>query len=290
LIRLTTFVIIIIWFTVASCDRPIAKKQGNVLARVNDTYLYDSDLRGLVPEGTSPKDSISVVKSFVRNWVKTTLIVQQAEINLSSRQLNFDKQLNDYKNSLIIFEYEREWIRQNLDTIVPDSEIKAYYEEHISDFELKENIAKLMFVVLNKDINKERLFDKTLSLPDSLMLDSLENLCKEYSTEFYLDTATWVTNNWIEDKLPIEVYNPSRYLNNNTFVKITEDDNLYLIKFIDYRIKDDISPIDFEFNHIRNIIINKRKMHLAKKLREDIYENAILNNKFEIYYNEHNSQ
>jgi hypothetical protein len=82
------------------------------------------------------------------------------------------------------------------------------------------------------------------------------------------------------------MYNPEQYLNKNTFVKVTEGDDLYLIKFIDYKIKDDVSPIDFEYNHIRNIIINKRKMHLAKKLRDDIYENAILNNEFEIYYNE----
>jgi len=289
LIRLTTFVIVLIWFTVASCDRPIANKQGNVLARVNDTYLYDTDLKGLVPEGTSPNDSISLIRNFVRSWVKTTLIVQQAENNLSSRQLNFEKQLNDYKNSLIIFEYEREWIRQNLDTIVTDDEVKKYYEEHKYDFELKENIAKLMFVVLDSDLKKERLFDKALSLPDSLMLDSLENLSKMYSTDFYLDTAAWMTNNWIEDRLPVEVYNPSFYVTNNTFVKITEGEDLYLIRFIDYRIKDDMSPIDFESSHIRNIIINKRKMHLAKKLREDIYENAILNNEFEIYYNEQNS-
>lgn len=284
--RIFIIVGVFVVFSVGSCNRPLAKKEGNVLARVNEKYLYDSDLKGLVPEGIAPKDSITLIKDFVKNWVKTTLIIQRAENNLNKQQLNFEKQLNDYKNSLIIFEYEREWIKQNLDTVVSDTEVRAYYEEHVSDFELKENIAKLMYVVLDKDLNKERIFDKTLRLPDSLMLDSLESLCKAYSDEFYLDTATWVTNNWIEDNLPIEVYNPSLYLINNSFVKVSEGNDLYLIKFIDYKIKDDISPIDFKYNHIRNIIINKRKMHLAKKLRDDIYENAILNNEFEIYYNE----
>jgi hypothetical protein len=261
-------------------------KQGNVLARVNDEYLYDSQLKGLVPGGTSPADSIALVKNFVRNWVKTTLMIHQAENNLSSHQLNFDNQLNDYKNSLIIFKYESEWIRQNLDTIVPDAEIESYYEQHASNFELKENIAKLMYIVLDKDSGFEGKFDKALKLPDSLMLDRIENLCKEFANSFYLDTATWVRFNWIEENLPVEIYNPEQYLNKNSFVKVTEGDDLYLIKFIDYKIKDDVSPIDFEYNHIRNIIINKRKMYLAKKLRDDIYENAILNNEFEIYYNE----
>lgn len=286
MIKQVSFIILLICIVLSACNRPIAKKQGNVLARVHDTYLYDNDLKGLVPEGTSPKDSMILVKNFVRTWVKTTLIVNQAENNLSSKQLSFEKQLNDYKNSLIIFEYEREWIRQNLDTVVPDTEVRAYYEAHKPDFELKENIARLMYAVINKDLKKEHIFDKVLQLPDSLMLDSLESLCKEYAHEFYLDTATWVTNVWIEDKLPIEVYNPTMYFNENAFTKIIDENDLYLIRFIDYRIKDDISPIDFEYNHIQNIIINKRKMYLAKKLREDIYENAILNNEFEIYYDE----
>ena len=286
MIKQVSFIILLTWFALGACNRPIAKKQGNVLARVHDTYLYDNDLKGLVPEGTSPKDSMTLVKNFVRTWVKTTLIVNQAENNLSSKELNFEKQLSDYKNSLIIFEYEREWIRQNLDTVVPEAEVREYYEAHKSDFELKENIARLMYAVINKDLQKEQIFDKVLQLPDSLMLDSLESLCKTYASEFYLDTATWVTNIWIEDKLPIEVYNPSMYLTENAFTKYTDENDLYLIRFIDFRIKDDISPIDFEYNHILNIIINKRKMYLAKKLREDIYENAILNNEFEIYYDE----
>lgn len=268
------------------CQRPLAKKEGNVLARVHNEYLYASDLEGLVADETSPADSIEIVKNFVRNWVKTTLMIQQAEKNLSSQQLDFEQQLNDYKNSLIIFKYESEWIRQNLDTIVSDAEIEVYYKQHTTDFELKENIAKLMYIVLDVDSKNEKKFDKAIKLPDSLMLDRLENLCKEYANSFYLDTATWVRFNWIEENLPVQINKPELYLNTKGFVKETEDDALYLIKFIDYKIKDDVSPIDFEYNHIRNIIINKRKMKIAKKLRDDIYADAILNNEFEIYYNE----
>lgn len=269
-----------------ACQQPKEGRNGVALARVNNDYLYDTDLEGLVPEGASVSDSIALVKNYILNWVKTTLIIQQAEKNLSQQQLDFENQLNDYKNSLIIFKYESEWIKQNLDTVVSDAEIEAYYEAHTSDFELKENIAKLMYVILDKEEENKREFNKALRLPDSLILDSLENLCKLYAKSFYLDTATWVRLNGLQQTLPIQVSNPGSYLKENTFAEVTEGDELYLIKFVDYKIKDDNSPIDFEYNHIRNIIINKRKMHLAKKLRDDIYENAILINEFEIYYNE----
>ena len=68
-------------------------------------------------------------------------------------------------------------------------------------------------------------------------------------------------------------------------VKINTERLIYYIKFFDFRIKDDISPLDFERKDIYNIIISKRKIKLAKEVRNDIYERAIINKDFEIYYN-----
>ena len=269
-----------------ACKRPLIDNEGALLARVNDEYLYDSELKGLVPEGSSPRDSMVLVKNFVNNWIKTTLMISKAEKNLTDHQLNFDKQLTDYKNSLIIFKYESKWINQNLDTIVIDSEIETYYKEHLSDFELKENIARVMYVILDQESEEDLMFDEVLNLPDSLMLDSLEALCKLYANSFYLDTANWISFNRLQKIVPIETYNQELFLKENDFVKLNKGNELYLIKFVDYKIEDDISPLDFEHNDIRNIIINKRKMRLVKKMRNDIYENAILSKEFEIYYDD----
>ena len=286
LYRIIIFISALLLVVIFACQRPLIDKEGALLARVDDEYLYDSELKGLVPEGSSPRDSIVLVKNFVNNWVKTTLMINQAEKNLTDQQLNFDKQLTDYKNSLIIFKYESEWINQNLDTVVIDSEIETYYNGHLSDFELKENIARVMYVILDKDSEEDLKFDEVLNLPDSLMLDSLEALCKLYANSFYLDTANWIGFNRLQKIVPIETYNQELFLKENSFVKLSKGNELYLIKFVDYKIKDDISPLDFEYNDIRNIIINKRKMGLIKKMRNDIYENAILSKEFEIYYND----
>jgi len=286
LYRIFIFISTLLFAVIFACQRPLIDNEGALLARVNDKYLYDSELKGLVPEGSSPRDSMVLVKNFVNNWVKTILMISQAEKNLTDHQLNFDKQLTDYKNSLIIFKYESEWINQNLDTIVIDSEIETYYKEHLSDFELKENIARVMYVILDQDSEEDLMFDEVLNLPDSLMLDSLEALCKLYANSFYLDTANWISFNRLQKIVPIETYNQELFLKENDFVKLNKGNELYLIKFVDYKIEDDISPLDFEYNDIHNIIINKRKMRLVKKMRNDIYENAILSKEFEIYYND----
>jgi len=269
-----------------ACTYPLFKKEETVLARVGDEYLYEEELKDLIPEGTSPKDSIILVRNFVNNWVKTTLMVHQAEKNLTGRQLNFDQQLRDYKNSLITFKYESEWIKQNLDTVVSEEEIETYYKDHLSNFELKENIVKVLYVVLDKDAEQDLNINAVFNLPDSLMLDSLEVLCEQYANLYYLDTSNWVRFSKLQKRIPVETYNQELFLKENKFVRLSKEEEVYLVKFFDYKIKDDISPLELEYDDIRNIIINKRKMELIKKMRNDIYQNALTNKEFEIYYNE----
>ena len=105
--------------------------------RAPDEYLYESDIVGLVPENTSIHDSIVLVRNYINNWVQTQLMVQQAKKNLVIQQLDLDKQLENYRNSLIIYHYETELIRQKLDTVVSEQQVETYYNSHLGDFELK---------------------------------------------------------------------------------------------------------------------------------------------------------
>ncbi len=82
-------------FIVASCGPAINNDKGTVIARVHDEYLYEADIKGLVPNKTSRHDSITIVKNYTENWVKTQLMVSQAKKNLPKDQLDFDKQLED---------------------------------------------------------------------------------------------------------------------------------------------------------------------------------------------------
>ena len=53
-----------------------------VLAECYGKYLYESDLKGIVPEGASIMDSIQRVSNFIDSWVRRQVLLHQAEINL----------------------------------------------------------------------------------------------------------------------------------------------------------------------------------------------------------------
>jgi hypothetical protein len=58
---------------------------------------------------------------------------------------------------------------------------------------------------------------------------------------------------------------------------------VYLVRFKDFKIKESVSPLNFEKQRIRDIILNKRKIELINRMQEDIYTNARKKSVFEIY-------
>jgi peptidyl-prolyl cis-trans isomerase SurA len=58
---------------------------------------------------------------------------------------------------------------------------------------------------------------------------------------------------------------------------------LYFLKIDAYKISDNVSPLEFVKHDIKNIILNKRKVELAKKLEDDVYENAAKRKDFEVF-------
>ncbi|MBC8321911.1 MAG: hypothetical protein H8E34_14475 [Bacteroidetes bacterium] len=277
--------IILLLFLSTSCIDMLRDNDSPILARVQDKYLYVSDIQNIIPGNISPRDSIAFIRSYVIDWVRTNVMIYQAQQNLPENQLDFSKRLEDYRNSLIIYQYETSLINQSLDTIVTEEEIQEYYDTHLSDFELKENITKAVYVIIDDDPEIEEKFDQIFIMPDTLLFDSLEYYSHINVISSYLDTTKWVSFYNIQQIIPIETYNRELFLKNNRFVKINTEPYTYFVKFIDFKIKDDISPLDFKRNDIYNIIISRRKVKLAKKVRNDIYDRALKNNEFEIYYN-----
>lgn len=266
------------------CINTLKDNDSKLLARVHDKFLYISDIKGIVPDNSSPRDSITLIRSYVNDWVKTRVMIYQAEQNLPASQLDFTQQLEDYRNSLIIYRYETKLIDQTLDTIVTDNDIELYYYSHLSDFELKENITKVAYVIIEDELEIEEKYDQIFSLPYTLLFDSLAFYTTTNTVSSYTDTSTWMSFYNVQQIIPIETYNRELFLKNNRFIKIRTDPYIYYVKFIDFKIKDDISPLDFKRNDIYNIIISRRKVRLAKKVRNDIYERALKNNEFDIYY------
>ena len=231
---------------VSSCFNQQQEEQ-KPIARVFGKYLYEDDVSGLVPEGKSPEDSISIIKSYIDNWVKEELILAQAEYNLpEDQETEIDIEVNEYRASRIVYAYERELIREKLDTSVSEREMQSYYDENKKNFELKDYLVRGNYVKLEK--NAPNLEEATAWFKDGGEKEfaELKDYCFQYARTFILDTAQWVYFKELQSQSGIETLNVVEFLKENKSIEFEDEYYLHLLRIDEYLMKDSFSPLALE--------------------------------------------
>ena len=252
-----------------------------VLARAYGNKLYLSEVTRIIPRNIQGTDSISMVSNYINKWVQKQIMIHNAKENLSPDEQDFTPQLEEYRNSLMLYKYERKLIDQYLDTLVSDDEILDYYRRNRDQFELKGNIVKFDYVKLPEKSRQLKDFRKLLkskNLTDSV---KLSDYCQKYSTDYWL-AKDWVYLQDLLENMPLYPDNEENFLRRTKYTETSDDDFVYLLRINDYKTKDSIPPLDFEKDNIRNIIINSRKLDLLEKRRKQDIDEAFRNNEAEI--------
>ncbi len=270
----------------ASCREQTVQAEepsGEVVARVFDYKLYSSELREVIPAGTPKDDSIRMAGNFINAWVREILLVHKAEQNLNAEQKNVEKQLKAYRNSLIIYEYEKALVDQQLDTVVTDADIEKYYNEHPGDFALRDNIVKVIYVKVNKNAPNLAKLRNWMRSEKPQDRKELTSYCSQFATNFYLDDESWLLFDDLLKEIPISTDDKELFLKNNRYIEVNDSSSIYLINFKGYMTRDSRSPLTFEKVNIKNILINKRKRELIDRMRDDLYREAVEGDDIEIY-------
>lgn len=270
----------------ASCEYFTSTPEEDVVARVNENYLYLSDVQKLIPENTSPEDSVLIINNYITRWATQQLLIDQAKINLSSDNLaRFDRLVQEYKNDLLTDAYKNVVVGKQMDSTVSESEFERYYLEHRENFKLNDVLLKMRFLQLPVDYegfagvkekftrfnekDKEALNDQSYAFVSSNLNDSV-----------------WIKKDVLLDALPVLRTESDQVLKKSNFVQLRDSIGVYLVKIEDVLNLNETAPLSYVKPTLRQIILNKRKLELIKKFETDITKYAIENNKFEIYTHE----
>ncbi len=263
------------------------EQDGRIVAKAFDKTLAWNELEGLIPADASKADSTKIADSYIDNWIRQQVVLHKAEANMQGDSLrnHIEKQLEDYRNSLVRFAYEKELVSQKLDTVVSEQEIANYYDTNKDNFELKDNIIKVIYLKVNKKspkLNKVREWYKSDREQDR---KQLEDYCHQFAENYFLDDNTWLLFDDLIKEIPIRTYDKEQYLKNNRFVEIEDSNYYYLVNIKGFKIKDSLSPLVFEHDNIINIILNKRKLKLIEDMEKSAYEEAMKHKDVEIIKN-----
>jgi hypothetical protein len=280
------FIILVIALAVFSCktEKTTDTNTGQkAIARVFEKSLYAEDVKEILPKNTSPKDSAIFVKGFIEQWITNELLLHQAESNLPEDEKNIQKEIDDYRKNLLVYRYETELVHQKLDTAVSMQEIETYYNAHTQNFMLKENIVKVCYVKINKKSSNADKVKKWYLSKEVKDQDNLKKYCIQYADNFFLDDNTWLLLDDVMKEIPLRDYNPELLLKTSRQIELGDSTFNYYLNIKDFKIKNNPSPLSFEKENIRQIIINKRKLSLIEQMKQSVYSQAKENNNFEIY-------
>jgi hypothetical protein len=257
-------------------------KEKGYVARVYDKTLLRADVSGVVPPGVHGRDSAEMIRGFINTWAENQLMLRQAENNLESEQKNFDKEIEAYKNSLIIYAYQKEFVRQKLDTQVTENEIRGYYNSHPQEFTLKDNIVQVRYIKLMKGTKGAALVKMLYRSDKRSDLEKLEKFCSRFAVNYFMDDSKWLYMRDLKKEIPIKSYDEEEFLKNNKSAEFQEGDFVYFVGIKGFRSKESLSPLTFERENIRSILLNKKKLKLIDRLKADILEQARNKNEVEI--------
>lgn len=267
-----------------SCSLVIGdEEKGEKVARVYDAVLYEEDIRDVLPSGLSQEDSIVWVRKYINNWGKEQLIIKKAEFNLADEEKDFDELVEQYRNDLLKFTYQQRYVDQHLDTSITNEQILEYYEDNSAEFELKENILKVNYLVLNADAPEVDDVRRWFRNSSEVVEPELTDYAFKYARTSSFGDTNWVRFNDLAKFIPLRTYNQQDFLNRNKFVEISDTTGIYFVDIVSYKIADDVSPLPYVKNTIRKIILNKRKQEIIATMEERIVNDAYEKSDFEIY-------
>lgn len=254
------------------------------IARVHDVFLYPEDLEGIVPSGMSVEDSTDRINRYINNWAKKQLLIKEAAKNIEFDEADIDRKILDYRYSLMGYEYQSFYINKHLNKDVTDEQIAEYYKNNVDNFILKQSIIRGKFAFLPLESPKTEDMDKLILTKEEEGLEKLNAYCLSFAISFQLNDSIWMNLNEIIKGTPwSKTEDIENLIEKTTYLQTLDSINNYYINIVDHKTSGEIAPMNFVSEQIRDIIINKRKMELARELEKQVYIKATENNEIEIF-------
>jgi hypothetical protein len=252
------------------------------LAIAGNEELMAEELKDMLISTGNPKDSVGSEVKSIERWATDALFYQEALTKLAEDEMQVDRQVQEYKKSLVNYIYQTKIIEANLDTNVSKEEIENYYNDNKNSFILKDNIIKVNYYKIPLKVpvlDKMKRFIYSAVPKDK---EQLQTLCLQYAENFFVNDSTWLYLDDIKKEIPKLKDQPDLYIYQGRIVELSDDQFYYYLKIKDVKVKNSVSPINFEKQNIRNFIINRRKTQLIEQYKQQLLEKAKAGKKFQI--------
>ena len=268
------------WTVVLACTTQQATEDP-ILATVHDQQLRLSHASNYISEGATSKDSLSQLRSYVEQWVREMVLLHEAEQRIPTG-LNINELVLDYRNSLIISNYEKDLVETQLDTVITMQELQEYYQRNREQYQLEHTIVRGHFVKLPSSSDSLRQFREWW---DSSEPDDFQNVISysiRHADVFILEDSTWYKVDELERLMPPGTMR-SENMRPNTSFRFSDDDFEYYLRISESVLSREIAPLSYIREQAERFIMHKRKLELLEDIKRSLYDRDIQENHIKIY-------
>lgn len=250
------------------------REKDKLVAEVYYHKLYQSEIRQNMPSGLSREDSLSLVHDYINQWIREQLLLHEAEKVLGVGEKNFDKQLEEYRNNLLI-----NALFEKLTQDIPEDEhlqqeMTEFNRRYNNSYAVKKPIIQLNYIKLAKGSPilpkvKAILFDPERRNAGK---DTLVALLGD-SVEYMLDDDQWLYVDDIEQETSLSI-DPAKIKEHPNLEKQTGDSH-YLLVILKYKNQRSVSETDEEQAAVRMMLMNQRRQQYLEEYVNKLYDEAL---------------
>lgn len=272
-------------FAIIACDSSKSTESHApkrlLLAQVFDYKLYYDDIKDLMQGYSTAEDSIQQVRSLTEHWVRDRLILVEAEKKFP-KEVNMNKLLEDYRQSLLRHFFEQRTIEERLDTVITENDLKSYYEANKEQHRLESGILRGYYFKISKPLSRsDKLLTWWRTFPGNHFQDVLSYASQHAKTN-WSDSTQWHEMHMLVQLFPEGTLSPSAIRSHQGIVK--EDmDYIHLLYPLEVYYERDIAPLSTVRQQAARYIIHQRELELLERIKKEIYDRDIQNNQVKIF-------
>ena len=278
---MNNYTILLILIIIQSCSWVTNnnEEEADVLARVDNSFLYKKD----IIYDPSMGDSSDIYSNQINRWIKKQLILNSAYQN-DEIMNEIQNKVDNYKESLMLFEFEKYLFSNSNNINISKQEINEYYEKNSDDFILPFNLVRAIYAKIPDDAPSINVFRNNLRKYPNSDTTEIISYCFQFAEKSFLEDSTWIKFDDIIMNIPFPAeVDKVKFLNRRTYYETRENEYIHFLRILDKKLIGDFSPISYEEEIINTILLNNRKQELFDKLRDSIYNNSTKGVDYEIY-------
>jgi hypothetical protein len=212
---------------------------------------------------------LSQLRSYVEHWVREAILLYEAEQHFPA-DIDINDLVLDYRHSLIISDYEKNLVETQLDTMISNAELQAYYQKNKDQYQLERPIVRAHFVRLHNSTDSLLQFREWWDSTDSLDFQALISFSNFHADVFMLEDSTWYKVEEIEGLMPPGTWR-SENMRAKTSLRFTDDQYEYYLRISESVLSTQIAPLSYIRGQAVRFIMHKRKLELLEKMKTDLY-------------------